>query len=79
MKTPSYEIRLDALFNEAFGTNDAAMLDYVALKFELKYLRKLFGTQQADTPDNEYPDDSFVCSKCGKHHRSMTPAMTCCR
>jgi hypothetical protein len=33
------EQRLDALFTEAFSTNEPAMLDYAALKMELKALR----------------------------------------
>jgi hypothetical protein len=34
-----HESRLDALFCEAFDTNHPAMLDWVAIKFELKGLR----------------------------------------
>lgn len=36
-----YEQRLDALFNEAFETNHAAMHDYIFMKMELKRLRAL--------------------------------------
>jgi hypothetical protein len=35
------EARLDQLFDAAFSANHKAMLDYVALKFELKRLRKI--------------------------------------
>jgi hypothetical protein len=47
MEIPNYETRLDVLFNQTFNINDLTMLDWAALKFELKFLRKKFNAQQA--------------------------------
>jgi len=72
MKIPSYETRLNSLFDEAFRTNDPPMLDWIALKFELKYLRRLFDTKQtvktkriqcAFCGETEF--DGIQCKECG--------------
>jgi len=72
MKIPSYETRLNSLFDEAFHTNDPVMLDWVALKFELKYLRRLFDTKQTVktkrvqcTFCGGIEFDGIQCKECG--------------
>lgn len=39
VKIPDYEQRIDAMFFEAFETNDELMLDWIKVKMELKRLR----------------------------------------
>lgn len=48
MNTESAESRLDRLFSIAFETNSPTMLDWVAIKFELKSLRRISNFPKVD-------------------------------
>ena len=46
--------------------------------FSLAVFEANHATEYIHAQDSELSADFFICKKCGKKHKTLTPAMTCC-
>jgi hypothetical protein len=74
MSTP--ESRLDELFTDAFGANDAPMLDWVAIKFELTKLRAYAKVPTSTTLTLHIAGDREDAERIGALAAAQWPAVS---